>query len=617
MSVIPIIKGYRFLLCTIKAAEETMMKWFISLFVFSLLLPVTAAADNSGILNTKHNLSVTGPGPIHALTETRICIFCHTPHNATPNTPLWNREVTHGVNYQTYNSTTFNVNLSQPTGSSRLCLSCHDGTIALGQVKSVLAGISMNMELTGRPSLLGTDLRDDHPFSFPYAEGLAQNPQLKPRPTDLQFENGDVIQCTTCHDPHDNTFGMFLAVDNNKTALCLKCHGRTGWTTSAHATATNTWNGTGPNPWPVNARLGSHARNTVAENGCENCHTPHNAGGPQRLLNYRKEEKNCIYACHNGNLGAKNIAAQFTKISHHPVEMAAIGDTSGTPHDPTENPTQVTGHVECQDCHNPHTVNPSITAKAPFVSGIIQDVSGVDKLGAAVTPAIYEYQICLKCHGDTTSITAAISRYSPQTNPTITNRRLDMAVTNPSFHPVMGIGRNPNVPSLPSSTSLDQNMNASSRIYCTDCHDSDETPRIGGTGPRGPHGSIYPHLLRERYETLDGTTESYAAYALCYRCHDRTSILSDVSFQKRNGMRGGHSGHLGFRVKATCSDCHDPHGVVDDGVSGDHTHLINFDKNVVSPISGNTTPIYKDLGKFSGSCTLICHGKVHNNVTYP
>ncbi|VAW34845.1 Cytochrome c family protein, partial [hydrothermal vent metagenome] len=231
-----------------------------------------------------------------------------------------------------------------------------------------------------------------------------------------------------------------------------------------------------------------------------------------------------------------------------------------------------------------------------------------------VNPAIYEYQICLKCHGDTTSITASISRYSPQANPTITNRRLDMAVTNPSFHPVMGIGVNPNVPSLPSSTSPDQSMNASSRIYCTDCHDSDETPRIGGTGPKGPHGSIYPHLLRERYETLYGTQESYAAYALCYRCHDRTSILSNVSFQK-HGMMGGHSGHL--KIGATCSVCHDPHGVVDDGVSGDHTHLINFDRNIVSPISGNTTPIYKDLGKFSGSCTLICHNKVHNNVTYP
>jgi len=83
------------------------------------------------------------------------------------------------------------------------------------------------------------------------------------------------------------------------------------------------------------------------------------------------------------------------------------------------------------------------------------------------------------------------------------------------------------------------------------------------------------------------------------------------------GMRGGHSGHLGRMIKATCSDCHDPHGVVDDGVSGDHTHLINFDRNVVSPMSGYTTPIYKDLGKFSGSCTLLCHNHHHRDATYP
>jgi predicted CXXCH cytochrome family protein len=592
--------------------------WFLIASTILMGMATFCDAATNGIIDTKHNLSASGPGEVHALTETRICIFCHTPHNATPSTPLWSRDLSTGVNYQTYNSTTFNVNLAQPSGPSRLCLSCHDGTIALGAVKSVSGGISMTKELTGRPSLLGTNLRDDHPFSFSYSVGLAQNSELRTvKPPDLQFYSGDVIHCTTCHDPHDDTYGMFLAVDNKNTALCVKCHDVTGWSISSHATSDNTWNGSGIDPWPINARLGVHARTTVAENGCENCHTPHNAGGPQRLMNYREEEKNCTYACHNGNVGGKNIAAQFAKISNHPLTMAAIGDVSGTPHDPNENVGYLVGHVECQDCHNPHSADKNLPATAPNVSGYLRNVKGINKLGTVVSPASYEYEICLKCHGDSNSDSSSIIRYSSQTN-----RRLDMATTNPSFHPVLGIGKNLNVPSLPSAVSPDQGMNASSIIYCTDCHDSDETSKLGGAGPAGPHGSIYSNLLRERYETSDGTTpESFAVYALCYRCHDRTNILSDASFQKRaaSGL-GGHSGHLTAGGGIPCSVCHDPHGVVDDGVSGDHTNLINFDVNVVTPLSGNSTPLFTDNGLFSGTCTLVCHGVTHDGsatYTYP
>jgi hypothetical protein len=115
--------------------------------------------------------------------------------------------------------------------------------------------------------------------------------------------------------------------------------------------------------------------------------------------------------------------------------------------------------------------------------------------------------------------------------------------------------------------------------------------------------------LRDRYETIDGTRESAAAYALCYRCHNRTSILRNDSF--RNGL---HSEHLGEGV--TCSACHDPHGIVDDGQSGSHTHLINFDTRIVFPVPPDTKPRFNDTGTFSGSCTLRCHGETHNNWSY-
>jgi hypothetical protein len=159
-------------------------------------------------------------------------------------------------------------------------------------------------------------------------------------------------------------------------------------------------------------------------------------------------------------------------------------------------------------------------------------------------------------------------------------------------------------------------MTSSQVIACTSCHADDE----GGSG--GPHGSAFRPILRERYELADGTPESYDVYALCYRCHERTSILSDASFRRKAAPKtasgGGHSGHL--RAGAACATCHDPHGVYATAAppgSGDFGHLVNFAVLTVQPLPGGTAPVYRQTGLFSGSCTLVCHGVTHNGMTYP
>ncbi len=128
------------------------------------------------ISDTKHNLSISGPGPIKSTVEEEICVFCHTPHKARRDIPyLWNRADS-TANYTTYESSTLYATVGQPTGASKLCLSCHDGTIALGAVLSrpteipFAGGIRF---LPEGPSKLGTDLSDDHPVSFVYDENLA------------------------------------------------------------------------------------------------------------------------------------------------------------------------------------------------------------------------------------------------------------------------------------------------------------------------------------------------------------------------------------------------------------------------------------------------------------
>jgi predicted CXXCH cytochrome family protein len=600
----------------------------ISLLCIAGFLAGRPVPAKTSVVDTKHNLSSSGPGQIKALTEDRICVFCHAPHNAYPRTPLWNKKI-EGVNYTLYTPYTSSTMLSPPspvgpTGATRLCLSCHDGTIALGEVLQPSGRIPMTVASgmpAGSPSYFGTSLERHHPVSISYFQALP-NPELYPSPpAGLLFYGSGIMECTTCHDPHDNSNKKFLRASNLRSGLCTMCHAMHGWEQSPHNTSQLAWNLSPPNPWPRTGTGTDFGWETVQQNGCENCHAPHGAGGPKRLLNTLEEEKNC-YPCHNGNVAAKNVQAQFQKVSRHQVDATTIGVTANH-HEANESPLRLMNHVECADCHNAHAANGQRAAAPPAVPGSLQAVSGVDINGAAIIPpnaSANEYEICFKCHANSSAQTI----FQPIPRPAKDlNTRLAFQTANPSYHPVAGMGKNPDVPSIPSA--YEPTLSTTSMIYCTDCHDSDESRTIGGMGPRGPHGSRYAPLLRERYETLDNTLESASVYALCYRCHNRTSILGDETFRKNlAALRGGHSGHLvggptGTAVNAPCSACHDPHGVRDDGLqSGSHTHLINFDLRYVSalPGSGYNFPIFTDNGSRAGSCTLVCHGVQHRAATH-
>jgi len=548
-----------------------------------ILLWLPAIVYSQSIVTTKHNLSVSGPGTVKASSETEICLFCHTPHNSRPNAPLWNRNDP-GSTYTLYTSSTLQALPGQPDGASILCLSCHDGTVALGSVISRPSTINFTTgnNIPAGVSNLTTNLRNDHPVSFLYnaalaaADGQLRDPSTVPPPVALK--NGK-LQCTSCHDPHKNIYSDFLLATTQNSNLCNSCHQRTYWTSSSHSTSTKTWNGTAPNPWPYTPWT------TVAQNACENCHNPHNSGSNLMLLKYQAEESNCL-DCHNGNAASKNISAQFAKTYRHNVSNYL------NVHDANEPASVTTMHVECVDCHNPHAAK-NLAAVAPSVNGFLTGVKGINQSGAAVYPAINSYEICYRCHaGNPGAPSAATPRVIVQNNV-----RLEFAPGNPSYHSVAAAGVNTTVPSLIAP------WTTSSRLYCTDCHASD-----GVGSPAGPHGSIYPRILKRQYSTADNTTESATAYALCYGCHNRTSILGDVSFKE-------HSKHI-VGEKTPCNTCHDPHGISStQGNSTNNTNLINFWTTIVSNSSGGLRK-FEDQGSYKGRCYLTCHGENHNPLSY-
>lgn len=556
------------------------------IIIFILLFWIPARVISQSIVTTKHNLSVSGPGTVKATTESEICIFCHTPHNSRPNAPLWNRNDP-GLTYTLYTSSTMQASPGQPDGSTLLCLSCHDGTIALGSVVSrpSIINFSTGSFMPSGLSNLTKNLRNDHPVSFVYSSGIATTDGQLKAPAAITppvtLESGK-MQCTSCHDPHKNIYSDFLVATSQNSNLCNSCHQRTYWIASSHNTSTKTWNGTAPDPWPFT----EPTMTTVAQNACESCHNPHNGASNIMLLKYQAEESNCL-DCHSGSVAAKNIATQFAKTYKHTMT------TSTNVHMANEAAQVTTMHVECVDCHNPHAARNS-TATAPAINGFLTGVKGISQSGVAVNPATNSYEVCYRCHaGSAGAPVSSTARVISQNN-----TRLELASGNPSYHSVAAAGVNTSVPSLIAPWTI------SSRMYCTDCHASD-----GATSPAGPHGSIYPHILKRQNITTDNTSESAAAYALCYGCHNRTSILSDNSFKE-------HSKHISGE-RTPCNVCHDPHGInSSQGNSTNNSNLINFATGIVTVSSGNGAIRFEDQGVNRGRCYLTCHGANHNGWNY-
>lgn len=305
---------------------------------------------------------------------------------------------------------------------------------------------------------------------------------------------------------------------------------------------------------------------------CIVCH-----GNPQRRTDNKRMPQGAIIA--KANL--QNIEAEFYKTYRHPTfDFQGRHITNEVL--PETNPKALR-HADCVDCHHPHFVTRENKFAGLKAKRVINQLAEATK----------EAEVCYLCHGDSANLPG---KY--------TNKRLEFSLNNPSFHPIEGEGKNSNVVSLLRPYREKKVIPADiSVITCSDCHGNDDIK-----GPKGVHGSRFQYILIENFDASDNLLESPQTYALCYRCHSRTSILGNESFRY-------HSLHIQGRSVTkpgtSCFTCHNSHG------STEYKYLIKFNQSVVTPNSkGLLKFAEKGTAKFSGECYLSCHGVDHNPKSY-
>ncbi|HXZ80399.1 MAG TPA: cytochrome c3 family protein [Terriglobales bacterium] len=217
-----------------------------------------ARVDKALIINGPHDLRATGSGGV-ATGSTgasyALCNYCHIAHKFAsdgglgPNGPaqlLWNHTLSSSTAYTAYTSWTqqaTDLKSLQATGTdadttnpSILCMSCHDGTVALNSTYTGAIG-AINALPTTRV-INPADANKTHPVNFTYDATLASNAGMKvpagPNGVDVNTGNAVVplyagkMQCSTCHEPHTNShllFRNFAAVYTaTNGSWCLYCH---------------------------------------------------------------------------------------------------------------------------------------------------------------------------------------------------------------------------------------------------------------------------------------------------------------------------------------------------------------------------------------------------------
>ncbi|MFC5302949.1 cytochrome c3 family protein [Azospira restricta] len=580
------------------------------------------SARESNVRATKHNLSKdwygggADPRTVKATSETQVCVFCHTPHAATPAvTPLWNKQVS-GATYTTYTSSSLDAQaiagtLAQPGGSSKLCLSCHDGTLAIGNVNVLNGAGSTGTQgtqsialsgtggggtmapgsgtTTGFTRFLGTDLSNDHPISVTYNKLLSDR-------------DGEIRDATL-----NATDGTWEWVNAGTRIIGVRSH--------------RTQGGSGQPQKPVLPLEKTGSDTDAGQVQCASCHDPHiretdTTKGNQKFLRLNRFQESapanaysqdgdiiCL-ACHNKNRGSGAWA-----YSAHANPLVATQTYTSAAATQREFPANMqVWKAACLNCHDTHSVPGSRRLLREGTDGV-----GTPKSGGS--SAIEE--TCYQCHTNSaaSAITPTTTVPDIKTDFTTSTVRMPISSTNqPAGTEVHDIGGSFNDATfvdctgttnkcgkdfLESRAKLGAGNLSNRHAECTDCHNPHRvvkfrdfrglagsgnlngTPDAAGThthtettgythtniasgvlrgtwGVEPTYGSASFHSLPSGYVVKRGdpgsATDTSAAatyvtreYQVCLKCH------SDYGYSDNNTYPTGNRPNLGSFTGGTPS----------------------------------------------------------------
>ncbi len=232
-----------------------MKRCLLGMAAFALLISapaIMADGDGLGIAGSPHDLS----------TETwnhrgEICRVCHIPHDHDRNVALgalgllWDHQVS-SVSYLMYAEDTHTEYIdgaadAEPTGITKMCLGCHDGSVGIDQFDSKADDAGTVFMGTAHPDFqipgasLPGDLSNTHPLGIVYDAGAdgglhPTTNAMGASGTIADVLDGGKIACSSCHDVHNSPGESvpdthLLRVSNNTetgnevaSGLCLTCH---------------------------------------------------------------------------------------------------------------------------------------------------------------------------------------------------------------------------------------------------------------------------------------------------------------------------------------------------------------------------------------------------------
>jgi predicted CXXCH cytochrome family protein len=213
------------------------------IILISLCMLLVASSAFALIAASKHDLS-PGAGHLYTGGVKSSCAYCHAPHHAVSGAPLWNRS-TSAATYTLYGSgaTLAGTTVNQPGINSQTCLSCHDGTINVGDVINgtddipVRAGVlnAGGLIVNTAAGYIGTNLTTTHPIGVVYNSAVTiagltnvvnANNQVGGKKWKIYGGGNGVgrVECGSCHDPHNTTAGEVPFLKDTLATICSDCH---------------------------------------------------------------------------------------------------------------------------------------------------------------------------------------------------------------------------------------------------------------------------------------------------------------------------------------------------------------------------------------------------------